>query len=766
MNNKELPPISKQQQIIISHIANNNNVIVESVAGSGKTTSNIYIAKSFPTSSILLLTYNAKLKMETRDKVYQLGINNIETHSYHSFCVKYYNNKCYTDYQIIDIIKNNLSKLKNFKYDIIILDEAQDISPLYHQLICKIFSDNQKDGFPIICLLGDRYQSIYDFNKADPRFIIYADQLFKFNNLNWEKCQLSQSYRITHEMAEFINECMISDTRITSTKISKIKPKYIITDVYSESKNAKAFIEIKNILKKYRPEEVFILAPSVKSEKTPVRQLENLIKTNLSNIPVYVPVSDEEKLDNDILKNKLVFSTFHQAKGLERKAILIFNFDDSYFKFYKKEKDPNICPNELYVATTRALEYLVVIHHIKNDYLPFLNKHKLDKYCDVITNGIIQPQKVKNKTSQEVSITDLIKHLPIEVLNNCMSYLDIKNINLASSIISIPIKIEQSHGFESVSEITGTAIPAYFQLLSTKRMSIYNEALQHYRKEGIETKSQSNNCDFIDSDEDDKKVEIQKYNLENINLNKIKPDEILYIANYYCSKKSGFLYKIYQINNYDWLSQENLNKVIKRMQLLDISNKAIYEQYYEIDNLPELHNKRLVGFVDCLDTNRLFEFKCVNKLENEHYLQLALYMYLHQTAQKSNPKIKSTILPSVKESIIKDLLDYIEKNNIKIEKTKDIYSLNQLIELNQKLNSKVSEILGTQSKSENNMTYYLYNILTDQLDQISCDYDKLKHMVEYLIKSKYFGSKEIPDEIFIKNILDNKNKYYNKEIVV
>ena len=56
----------------------NYNVIIDSVAGSGKTTTNLFIAKDNPTKKILLLTYNASLKFETRNKVGELEINNLE----------------------------------------------------------------------------------------------------------------------------------------------------------------------------------------------------------------------------------------------------------------------------------------------------------------------------------------------------------------------------------------------------------------------------------------------------------------------------------------------------------------------------------------------------------------------------------------------------------------------------------------------------------------------------------------------------------------
>ncbi len=39
------------------------------------------------------------------------------------------------------------------------------------------------------------------------------------------------------------------------------------------------------------------------------------------------------------MKDKLVFSTFHQVKGLERKVVIVYSFDDSYFDFYQRESN-------------------------------------------------------------------------------------------------------------------------------------------------------------------------------------------------------------------------------------------------------------------------------------------------------------------------------------------------------------------------------------------------------------------------------------------
>ena len=420
-----LPNISDEQSIIVNNLALdiNNNVIVDSVAGSGKTTTNIYIAKKYSDLNILLLTYNAKLKMETREKVSNLNIKNLEVHSYHSFCVKYYNNKCFTDTIIKKVILNN-KILKSFNYDIIILDEAQDINILYFRLICKIYNDNLSKAK--ICILGDRYQSIYDFNGADSRFIIMAKEIFNFNNLLWVDTKLSESFRITFEMAEFINNCLLNNNRIISNKKSNIKPNYIICDSFSGDE---PFLEVKKYIDLgYKSNDIFILAPSLKSSKCPSRQLENKIKILLPFINIYVPTSDEEKLDEEVIENKLVFSTFHQSKGLERKVIIVFNFDSSYFDYYKTNVNRNVCPNELYVAATRALERISFIHHYSNDYLDFLNYNKLYIYTNIIKKRKLLIKKINSK-SMITSVTDLIRHLPSEIIDNCITFIDIKQIN-------------------------------------------------------------------------------------------------------------------------------------------------------------------------------------------------------------------------------------------------------------------------------------------------------------------------------------------------
>ncbi len=691
-----LPLISREQQNVINALENDCNVICNSVAGSGKTTCNLHIARHFENQNILLLTYNSKLKIETRERIIKLGLTNIEAHSYHSFCVKYYHDKCFTDTEIKRVISVNMSKRKTSHYDIIILDESQDITPLYFQLIYKIFLDNCNKNTKIV-ILGDEKQCIFDFMQADQRFLTFADIVFTFNSKEWKKCKLSESFRITYEMSEFINKCVLNDEFIFSNKITNIKPRYIICDAFAKKGLDRTLEEIKYYLDilKYSPNDIFIIAPSVKNENSPVRLLENKLKIHYKDdVPIYVPISDDEVLDKDILVGKLVFSTFHQTKGLERKVVVVFHFDNSYFMYYNKEANPNTCPNQLYVATTRSLEHLTLFHHYENDYLPFLNQDIISKYCYFEKKKINIPENVLKNKPNKTNTTDLIRHLPQSILDACYDLLEIKEVRGKQCFIDIPVKIKENYnnieGYECVSEITGVAIPSYYEWKTTGKMDIYDE-LRNSQKKSNGMINKSNNCMIhLPIEECDEDEDIQHKMPDIKNGEQLQPQQLLYIANLWISKKSGFLFKINQIKQYDWLTNENLQLCMERMNTLHLLNDAKFENKEEIENVrnqnKELRNRKIVGVFDYIDHKQLFEFKCVQKLENEHFLQLAVYMYINKKKQSSNYK------------------------------------------------------------------YYLYNILSDEMFEIQCSLTKLVEMIDMLIIAKYYNKKTISDEDFIQNI--------------
>jgi len=748
METVRLSSPSLEQQYIIECIGS-SNVIVDAVAGSGKTTCNLHIAKKYSNLNILLVTYNKKLRLETKEKVEKLNITNLDVHTYHSFSVKNYNSECYTDHKLNTIIENNTKPRRKIDYDLIIVDEAQDMNKIYYQLIIKIYKDNSKKAK--ICVLGDMYQSIYSFNGADARYIKYADQIFNLNDLPWLKCPLSESFRITFEMSEFINKCMLNNDRIVSRKVTNIKPNYIICNVFG----LKPFDEVKKYLNMgYESSDIFIIAPSVKNINTPIRELENLIKTELPHIMVYVPGSDEEKIDEEIIKNKVVFSTFHQVKGLERKVVLVYGFDSSYFDYYEKDSNKFACSNALYVATTRAIEHMTLFHHSSNDYLPFLNKENIRKYTNFESDRL----SIRNIThiSNSFNVSDLPNHLSADIIAEAMSYLDIKKIRGKNDTINIPIKTTQNDTQESVSEITGTAIPLYFEYKMTNKISVY-DILYERNYNSIEVDLDD---DFIDDgvfQSNNKPIvnepNTKQYDLKKIDIKNLKPDELLYITNRWCSFKSGFLNKVCQIQHYDWLTLENLNKCVNRLTSLNLTDKAVFEKKSGSQgNNSTLCGKKINGYMDCVDGNNVYEFKCVKELDSKHYLQLATYMFLYES--QNNIEINKLILDYEKQLVENE-------NEIKNFENSKRYKIDMFYKNIERNNIKINEYFQDIEKFINNSNQKLLNVPNKTQKDIEKLQNKIKdnldQIIKYTKKSATYKSM-IPD-------LKKENIKHNEKII-
>jgi len=215
-----LPLPSEEQSVIVSTLLSNSNVLVNAVAGSGKTTTVGFIGQACPEANILLLTYNRKLKQETKARLKAYKISNIQVHNYHSFCFNYWDVLGSTDQIIYDVLDLSSELNPIFSYDLIIIDEVQDMTKLYYLLVAHIIKYSK--FVPKFCILGDPNQTIYDFNGADSRYLTMAPNLFNWNRLPWAKCKLSTSYRLTPRLTDFVNNVVLQQDLINPGNISNI----------------------------------------------------------------------------------------------------------------------------------------------------------------------------------------------------------------------------------------------------------------------------------------------------------------------------------------------------------------------------------------------------------------------------------------------------------------------------------------------------------------------------------------------------------------
>jgi len=692
---------STEQATIIAAIKD-SNVIVDAVAGSGKTTTSLHIATTYPKWNILLLTYNARLKEETRQRVLDLGITNMEVHSYHAFCVKYYDRTCFTDTQIIKMLKSTTCPQQQIpSYDLIILDEAQDMTPVYYELSLRIL----QDVHPLrMMVLGDWRQSIFKFNHADERFIKFADKLFGssstgFEHVSWVRYPLSTTFRCSQAICDFINMCIGTEALVSGVKPTSTTSKTRPSVIYTIKSPFKALHTVLDVLEHYDPEDIFVLAPSVKSMRSPIRTVANSIKEQFPDILVHVPTSDEEVVDKDVLKGKLCFTTFHQVKGLERKAVVILGFDTSYFNFYNRTGDRSRCSNELYVAMSRAKEHLVLVQGDREVPFHFLNIDRLSQVCDV--RGRLRPPHnahtgfSENKV-KDITVTDMTKHIPAHVIEHALSFLEVVKSPCIDQTINVPIKIKQGSTFESVSEISGIAITSHFEYTQTERMTIDSYL-------SAENKPQFS---FV-YDSSDETMQNSKEKISGV------PDEVknkkhdvvwnlLDKATRYCSFASGYTFKTQQIKRYDWMTIEQLEACTKRLDSLLNGHVCLFEEAC----FKNVMNFTIVGRIDCvsLSNNTIYEFKCVKELKDEHLLQLAIYAFLYLRLPKMDPDRPSLYDSSLYEQI---------------------------------------SVSGPRR-------YILFNILSNEQIEVKADESDLTNMIEYLIDERTNKSQSELDSSFLE----------------
>ena len=129
-------------------------------------------------------------------------------------------------------------------------------------------------------------------------------------------------------------------------------------------------------------------------------------------------------------------------------------------------------------------------------------------------------------------------------------------------------------------------------------------------------------------------------------------------------------------------------------------------------------------------------------------------MYLYEINSKIEPSNKL-------DEILKEHKNTIYKNNIKISKLKMKKKINDLNLENELLTNKINEITKELEYSNNIITnnYYLYNILSDEMIKISCNFFELTEMIKFLIHEKFKLNKTITDTKFKLKFKNIFNKY-------
>ena len=646
--------LSDEQNLIIK---SSENMKINAVAGSGKSTVILHFALKYPTKQMLQITYNNMLKHEIRVKAKNLDIDNLLVHTYHSLAVNFYDNSAYTDEEIKKILNKNTSCNTKYNFDVLLIDETQDMMTDYYLLIKKFIRDTNSN--PQILIFGDKYQGIYEFKGASSKFLTLADKIW---NTQFNSMTLLKSFRMTNQTSWFVNNCMLGYNRINTDKEGPFVDYYICNSYKIYEIVGK---QIVNMIKNegIKEEDIFILSPSIKAEN-PYKKLENYLVS--MGYKCMTPISDDAKLDDKIINNKIVFTTYHQSKGRERKVVILYSFDNSYFEYYLREENPNVCPNILYVGATRAIYKLILIHDSKYKQLQFLNLNlpNLSKYVNINNLESLKILvKPKDNIDHKTNVTDLIKFIDSYILDTIIILIENLFITIEKSkyIVNVPCKIKHidfnnKETYEDVSDLNGLVIPSIYEKIINNTSTI-----EDYVKKYIDNSNKH-------------KDNIKKY-IKKVNIPCKKISDYLKVGNIYLSLHNKLHSKLAQIKKYNWLNKKMITDCHKNMKILE-NKKLIFEQ--TITNCEEeifkiMHKDYGIiiigGRIDAFDDVNVYEFKCVDNISIDHKLQLILYSWLWKNSdlQKIHGSKKFKLL-NIRTG---ELLELINDN----------YKITQIIEL-------------------------------------------------------------------------------------
>lgn len=298
------------------------------------------------------------------DKFYFLDL----VHRYEVFKKK--NN--YIDFN--DMI-TNACESKVFPYfKVLILDEAQDFSPIQWQFVSKLIGNSDK-----IFLAGDDEQCIFTFRSAD---------VDSFINLPAETVKLEQSYRvpellqkIAYNYAErFIQKRIPRSWKPRNAKGAAFVVKDILDVDFTKypsylilARNQHYLVECMAIL---TGEGIPATLNGVPNYSDAFKKKVQEINKTKDKRPVFDNDADwlfytkATAQGFDILNPNIQLSTIHGAKGGEADCVVLLTVM-SKASFLEKVTDPDSYYRLLYVALTRAKDTLYIVDTTKDNKYDF-----------------------------------------------------------------------------------------------------------------------------------------------------------------------------------------------------------------------------------------------------------------------------------------------------------------------------------------------------------------------------------------------------------
>lgn len=550
--------LTKEQQKLVDLAIEGKNVLVDACIGSGKTTTIQTICNTLSHKHILYLTYNKSLKLDAQDTIKNI---NVEVTNYHGFAFKYV--KVEPQKQIIEFLK---LKPKLDQYDILILDEYQDISQEISQLL--LYIKHNVKNLQIIAV-GDIDQKIYDFDSFD--IITFMNTfLDDYVKLKFTICfRLNKSY--CNELGNVWNK-----------NINGHNKKCIITEM--------SFDQVVSFLLDYQPKDILCLGKKNGQITDILNKLERLKPKVFNKYTVFATINDKDKSNISYGKDVAVFTTYDSSKGLERPINIICDFTQSYWTTRSEKPNTNydILRNIFLVAASRGKSFNIFVK-------PTRFKDKLLKFEEIIpfdTN--INYEKI---SYNPCSMFDFKYNEDIKSLYSLLTISKTYNNN------SKPINLNTQDGLIDLAPCIGIWQEADFFINYDIDNQVYYNLMLIYMP----------NISYIN-------ILYDSY-IENA---KTIEDKILFATSLQTNQKR---YRTqvdtpFITNKNKIYIEQNLSKYFSGNEIVQQEYKGEIICKYNKTNIT-LH---ISGRCDVIKDNYIYELKFKNNLSYTDFLQLSIYM--------------------------------------------------------------------------------------------------------------------------------------------
>ncbi len=306
----------------------------------------------------------------------------------------------------LKLLKNNpeISEKIRKRYQHILVDEFQDISPLQGELIRQIHGQN------ILFIVGDPKQSIYRFRKADVS--LFNHFISMIENSGGKIINLRETFRVKKELSRIINKCfqpLLNDAFSEMIPFDSVTPSHC--QILTLPRNL-------GTINDYRKIEAQWITEKLKKLSADPNELANtaLLFSSGNAMQIYV---EEFKLSgipykitktDNLLKAAEIRSLIHILQTLSEDDSLItqvgvlrsvfFNFSESFIDYIIQQKPTSlIAPimGGLFISASDQQEWSRLTCHLKKweKLKTALTPHQL---FTVILNDLIGPKELPLQT--------------------------------------------------------------------------------------------------------------------------------------------------------------------------------------------------------------------------------------------------------------------------------------------------------------------------------------------------------------------------------